>query len=152
MTSPAVTIAMTYDGVDIQDVEGIHLQITRGLLETATIRGVDVTVPGLDWQVPRPRRYHERRVLLAGFVRGTGPTQADRRADFRDNIDILVALFDEVGGFKDLVLTLENGDVRTLPCRTIEDGRIINEQVISEFGYLSIEMYALGEWEGIGDD
>lgn len=146
MTSALAAIGLTYDGTDLQDPAGIFLEVTRGLFETGDTRGVDVTVPGLDGQVVRPRRFHERRIQLAGFVRGDGLDQATRRADFWNNLDILRALFDETGLPKPTVAIMPDGTTRTCDARTLPDGRIVVEQVQSEFATVSIEMVALEDW------
>jgi len=146
MTSSIAPVALTYDGTDIQDTDGIFLEITLGLFETGDTRGVDVTVPGADGQVVRPRRFHQRKVLLAGFVRGVGVDQSSARAAYWGNLDAVRTLFDETGLPKDLVATLPDGSVRTIAARTIPDGRILNEQAASEFAFVSIELLALEDW------
>lgn len=146
MTTVLAAVGLTYDGTDLQDPDGILLEITRGLFETGDTRGVDVTVPGLDGQVVRPRRFHERRILLAGYVRGDGMDQATRRADFWNNLDQLRTLFDETGLPKALVATVPDGTTRTCDARTLPDGRIVVEQIQSEFATVSIELVALEDW------
>lgn len=146
MTSPVATVALTYDAVDIQDLDGIHLQITKGLFEVANVRGTDVVVPGADGRTIRPRRFDRRQILLAGEVRAAGdvPDQDDRRSDYRDNLNTLRTLFDETGTAKDLVATLENGEVWTCPARCVD--RIVNEAILSEEAKVSIELEALSDW------
>lgn len=146
MTSPLAVVGLTYDGTDVQDTTGIMLEITMGLFETGDTRGIDVTVPGLDGQVVRPRRFHQRKILLAGWVRGAGADTATRQADYWDNLDALRELFDETGVPKDLVATVPDGTTRTCAARCVPDGRILNEQVHSEFAYVSIELVALEDW------
>lgn len=148
MTSSVAVIQLTYDGVDILDIDGIHLELVQGLFESATTRGIDVTVPGADGQVARPRRFHERQIVLDGFVRGSGTFQDERQSSYRANLDTLVALFEEGGGAsvqpKVLEAITEDGLVRWIPARTVS--RIQNEAVKGEFTLANIELLAVRDW------
>jgi hypothetical protein len=144
MTSGAVSIPLTFDGVDIQDLDGLHLEIVQGLNESPTVRGEDVTIPSADGQTYRPRRFHERRILLSGFVRGDGAAQSDRRADYRQNVKSMQALFSTTAAPADLVATLEDGTTATIVCRTLSVLSV--ERVPSEWADLSIELLALEDW------
>lgn len=144
MTSPWAPIALTFDGTDIQDVDGLHLEITQGLGDSPAVRGVDVTVPGADGQVSRPRRFHERRILLSGFVRGSGASEADRQADYRTNVRAMLALFDVTAAAADLVATLEDGATATAAARTLSVMSV--ERVPAEWADVSIELLAVEDW------
>lgn len=148
MSSATATIGLTYDGADIQVLEGLYLELREGLDESPTERGVDVTVPGLDGQVPRPRRFHERRLLLSGWVRGSGDTTEERRADYRTTVRVMQQLFPSGGGNAvepaDLVAQLENGATATIPCRCLSIAA--NNVIPSEFTYISIELLAVEDW------
>lgn len=144
MTSTAATIPTSYNGVDVQDLDGIFLEITGGLSDSPTVRGVDVLIPKADGQTARPRRFQERRILISGFVRGTGSTQADQRADYRSNMRSLLSLFDAAAAPADLVAELEDGSTATVACRTLSVASV--EPVQSEYGTVSIEMLAVEDW------
>jgi hypothetical protein len=144
MTSALATIALTYNAIDIQVFDSIFLEITHGLSDSPTVRGIDVTVPGLVGQVARPRRFHERRILLSGFVRGDGDTEAGRRTSFRANMDVLLALFDAAGDPHALVATAEDGSTRSIEARTLSVMSI--EQSPSEWADVSIELVAVADW------
>lgn len=144
MTSPWAPIALTYNAIDIQDADGIHLEITAGLNDSPTVRGIDVTVPGADGQVARPRKFHERRVLLSGFVRGDGATESDRRSDYQDKMTTLVGLFDVTAAPVDLVATLPNSAVGTIAARALSVA--CAELVPAEFANVSIELLAVEDW------
>lgn len=148
MTTTAAPIGLNFDGVDIQDLDGLFLQITQGLSDSPTVRGIDVTVPKADGQTPRPRRFHERRIVLTGWVRGSGSTQADRRADYRVNVDAMLALFQTGGGAgyepADLIATPEDGSTRTVAARTLSVQT--GEVVAGEFANVSIELLAVEDW------
>ena len=144
MTSPIVTIALTYAASDVQDLDGRHLEITQGLGDSPTVRGTDVTVPGAAGQTARPRRFHERRILLTGFVRGSGATEADRQADYRTNVRAMLALFDATAAPADLVATLEDDATATIAARTLSVATV--ERVPGEWADVSIELLAVEEW------
>lgn len=149
MTTTAATIGLTYDGTDIQDLDGLFLEITQGLDDSPTsVRGVDVTVPGADGQTARPRRFHERRIVLAGFVRGSGFDTEDRQADYRANVRDMLVLFETGGGAAytpaDLVVTLEDGSTQTVQARTLS---VITVPVIpSEYSSVSVELLVVAAW------
>lgn len=150
MSTTATTIALTYNGADIQNLDGLFLEITSGLDDSPTsVRGVDVTVPGIDGQTPRPRRFHERRIILTGYVRGTGATQTDRRADYRVNVRAMHNLFPTGGGAavepEDLVVYLEDGDTATIAARCLNI--VADNAIPSEFTRISIELLAVEDWD-----
>lgn len=147
MTSAIAIIGLTYAATDVQDFDGLHLEITQGLGDSPTVRGTDVTVPGAAGQTARPRKFHERRLLLAGpnsFVRGDGATEALRQADYRTNVRAMLALFDPAAAPADLVATLENGYTATIAARTLSVATV--ELVPSEWAAVSIELLALEDW------
>jgi hypothetical protein len=149
MTSAIAAIGVSFGGFDVQDIDGLHLEITQGLNDSPTVRGIDVTVPGLDGQIVRPRKFHERRLLLSGFVRGSGSTHDDRQASYRANVRLMNALFDPALTPDDLVATLEDGSLATCAARTLD---VKAPDVIpSEFAYVSIELLALEDWAYSGD-
>lgn len=149
MTSAVAPVGLVFDSVDLQDLDGLFLEITQGLSDSpSSVRGVDVTVPGTDGQTSRPRRFHERRLVLSGFVRGSGATHSDRQADYRGNIRAMLDLFETGGGASyappDLVATLEDGSIATIAARATS---VVSVEVVSgEYANVSVELLAVEEW------
>lgn len=142
MVSPAV-IAGTYDGEALQQVNGegdlvLYLVPTQGLNDPPEVRGEDWTVPGLDGQQPRPRRPHERRIVLSGFVRGKQADTATSQAFYRARVRYLNDLYDTARLPADLVLELEDGSTATISARPLN--MIFNERVVSEWADLTVEL------------
>jgi hypothetical protein len=147
MTTAAAAIGLTYKAIDIQAPDfSIFLEITQGLDDSPDVRGVDVTVPAADEQTARPRRFHQRKILLAGHVMGNGSDQATARANYRLSRQVLSALFDATAAPGDLVATLEDGSTATIPCRTLPGGLAAIEVIPSEYARLSIELLAIEDW------
>lgn len=144
MTTNAATIGLTYNGTDVQSLDGIFLELLPGAFDSPTVRGVDVLVPKADGQTARPRKFHERRIPIGGFIRGAGATRVLQMADYRANVRALLALFDATAAPLDLVAELEDGSAATIPCRTLSVATM--EPVQSEYGTVSIEMLAVEEW------
>lgn len=144
MTTTAATIGLTYNAVDVQSLDGIFLELLPGAFDSPTVRGVDVLIPKADGQTARPRKFHERRFLIGGFVRGAGSTRAIQMGDFRSNMRTLTTLFDATAAPLDLVAELEDGSTATVSCRTLSVAS--TEPVQSEYGSVSIEMLAVEEW------
>lgn len=143
MTSPAV-IALTYAGTDIQDVDGIFLEITKGLAEGPDVRGADVIIPGLDGRLARPRRADITKIELHGWVRGVDTDESGDRSDFADNRAAFSALFDPTAAPADLVASLENGDTATISARTLPT--ILFQNVVPSFAEVNVELEGLGTW------
>lgn len=149
MTTPLATVAVEYDGTDVQTSDlGIFLEITAGLDDSAEVRGEDVTIPYSPGRLPRPRRFDRRRILLEGFVRGLGETRAEAMADYRTNRRLLAATFDPERETATLRVVLEDGDVARIDARPLSIEA--NEVLRSEFAYLSVELEAVSDWEGLG--
>ena len=149
MSSDVAVIGLTYDGADIQVLDGLFLEITQGLDGSPTaVRGIDTTVPGADGQVARPRRFHERRIALEGFVRGVGATTADAQAEYRVNVRAMNILFETGGGAavepKDLVCYLEDGTTATVPARTLAVEPTL--RIPSEWSDVAVVLLAVEDW------
>jgi hypothetical protein len=142
MTSPLATIGLTYDAEDLQDFDlGIVLHITQGLNEAPDVRGKDVLVPGLDGQIPRPRRPHQLRLVLMGDVWGPGADTAARRSAYRVNQRFLRELFSPARDPADLVALAEDGSTWTISARPLNT--IPVEQVPSEHATISVELLSI---------
>lgn len=145
MTSAAAVIGLTYRGSDIQDTDGIFLEIVRGLLDGREVRGVDLIVPSSEGQIVRNRVAHRRMIELRGWIRGvdTGGEDADRE-DFAANRDVFTTLFDETLDPGDLVATLEDGSERTIAARTLN---VLPDQVVPSFVRVSVELESVApDW------
>lgn len=144
MTSLIAVIGITFDGVDVQDIDGLFLEIVGGLSDSPTVRGIDVTIPGAAGQVARPRKFHERRPLLQGWIRGFGPNQDERQAVYRQGITAMLELFDATAVPAPLVLMLEDGSTASVDARTLQVATV--ELVKGEYANVSIEMLAVEDW------
>lgn len=149
MTTDIAAIGLEYDLVDIQDTDGIFLQIVSGLDDGYDVRGQDVVVPSADGRVVRPRRFDRIVVVLEGYVRGVGVDQDAARMDYRANRRILADLFAPDRDVADLRVVLEDGDIARLSCRPMPSMALV-EVVQSEFANVSIELEAVSRWEGLG--
>ena len=148
MSSPVAIIGLAYDATDLQESSlDIFLTITYGLNESYEVRGKDVLVPGADGMVPRPRRPHSHKILLAGHVRGSGADQAAQRADYRTNMRTLRTVFDPARSPADLVAELEDGSTWTITARPVSPGILAAERIPSEWADVSIELLSVApDW------
>lgn len=142
MTSGLASIGVTFDSVDLQPSDRtFFLEITQGLNEPPEVRGVDVVVPGLDGQVPRPRRRDRLTIVLTGWIQGQGADQDARRSDFRATAETIRGLFHPAGDPATIQVTLENAAVQENTARPLNV--IWNEVIKSEFAYISVELVSV---------
>ena len=141
MTSAAAVVGLTYRGTDIQDLDGIFLEIYRGLFEPVEVRGVDLVVPSATGQSVRNRKGHRRSIGLRGWIRGVDSSapidEAGDRADFATNRAAFETLFDPTLDPGALVATLEDGSSRTIDARTLN---AIPDQAVPTLVYVDIEL------------
>lgn len=144
MTAPA-TIGLTYRGSNIQDLDGIWLEIVRGLNEGPAVRGVDVVVPAAVGRQVRNRVADNRTLELRGWVRGVaGYDEADDLEAFATQRTTFGALFDPTLDPGALVATLEDGSTVTIDARTLNS---VWEQVVPSFHRVSVELESVDpEW------
>jgi len=148
MTAPAI-IDVTFDGVSVQDTDGLFLEIVLGLYDGLDVRGDDVTVPYLAGRVPRARRAHTRRILLVGWCRGSGATEDLRRLDYRANRENMELLFALDAMPATLEVTYSDLSTRTISARTLNI--IPTPQIPAEFADISIELLSTDpNWVGSG--
>jgi hypothetical protein len=138
MTSDVATLGLTFSGTDVQDFEGLFLEVVSGLYDGTDVRGEDVTIPYLEGQIPRARRLHTRRIMLKGFCRGSGATQDLRRLAYRASRTNAELLFAQDAMPDDLVVLYSDGSSRTITARTLNI--IAIELVPSEYASLDIEL------------
>jgi hypothetical protein len=141
MTSPAAVVTLTYRTNDVQDIDGIFLEIVRGGPgEVAEVRGVDHLIPGLTGMRAGNRKLNRRVIELRGFVRGDGATEAAQRDDYWDNRIILAGWFDPtVTGA--LLATLPAGNQFTIQARTLPP--ILFDQRAPSFASVGIQLESI---------
>jgi len=141
MTSAAAVVGLTYRGTDIQDTDGIFLEIYRGLIEPVEVRGVDLIVPSRSGQIVRNRKGHRLGIGLRGWIRGVDASapidEAGDRSDFATNRAAFRTLFDPTLDPGALVATLEDGSSRTIDARTLN---VIPDQVVPTFVRVDVEL------------
>ncbi len=141
MTTNAAAIGLTFHGVDIQDLDGIYLELVRGVNEVAEVRGVDLVVPSRPGQIKRNRVRHRLPIELRGWIRGVASSEATDRADFVANREVFKALFDPTREPGDLNVTLEDGSTEDISVRTLN---VIAETIVPTFVRVSVEMESVG--------
>lgn len=141
MTSAAAVVGLTYRGTDIQDTDGIFLEIYRGLVEPVEVRGVDLIVPSRAGQIVRNRVGHRKSIGLRGWIRGVDTTnpidESGDRSDFATNRAAFNTLFDTTLDPGALVATLEDGSSKTIDARTLN---VIPDEVVPTFVRVDIEL------------
>jgi hypothetical protein len=141
MTSTAAVVGLTYRGTDIQDTDGIFLEIYRGLVEPVEVRGQDLIVPAFAGQIVRNRQGHRLGIGLRGWIRGVDASapidEAGDRSDFATNRTAFRALFDRRLDPGALVATLEDGSSLTIDARTLN---VIPDQVVPTLVYVDVEL------------
>lgn len=137
MTSAAAVIGLTYRGTDIQDTDGIFLEIYRGLLDGREVRGIDLIVPSSEGQIVRNRVAHRRAIGLRGWIRGVAGDEDDDRADFAMNRAAFLTLFDETLEPGELSATLEDGSIQTIDARTLN---VIPNIVVPSYWGVDVEL------------
>ena len=121
MTSNVATVALTFGGTDLGDIDGtlIDRVMYGGPDEPSPVRGRDDVALGKDGKVLRNRRSDVRRIEIRGWVTGTGSTVADQVADYWDNRVTLGTLM-EPKTTRTLLATLLNGDSYSINARPVE--------------------------------
>lgn len=138
MSSDAAVVGLTYRGTDIQDIDGIFLEIVRGLTEVVEVRGQDLIVPAREGQIVRNRVGHRLPIELRGWIRGVGASdEDDDRTDFATNRTAFRALFNPRLDPGALVATLEDGSTQTIDARTLN---VITDPVVPTFERVSVEL------------
>lgn len=88
-------MGLTFRGTDIQTAN-IFLDITRGYAEPAAVRGRDIIIVGRAGRTETSvvRKKDVRRILLEGWVLGTGASLVLKQQSWRSSTDTLMALMD----------------------------------------------------------
>lgn len=149
MTSAAAVVGLTYRGTDIQDIDGIYLEIVTGLIEVPQVRGVDLVVPSSAGRTVRNRVADRLSIELRGFIRGvataTGVSGEDEdRADFATNRAAFRSLFDPTLDPGPLVALLEDGSYQHLDARTLN---VISDVQVPSWVNVSVELESVdADW------
>ena len=146
MTTEAAPVTLTYNSTDVQDLDGIFLEIVRGAPgEPAEVRGRDDVAIGREGRMARNRLPDVRIVELVGWIRGTGADEDAQRSDYWDNRITFDSLFSTTT-IRVLHATLPNGDAYTLNCRVRPP--VLFRQVVPAFATLSLELESVDpDWE-----
>lgn len=140
--------AVSYAGYELTElVDGtprILTQVVRGLDQPRGVRGADTVIPGATGRIRRIRVSDTLVIELLVTVMAVGSSEAEQRADLREVIDELVALFDPVNGDAELVASLEDDSLRSIMAAPVNvlpstDLSIPTRRV------LSVELEAVGE-------
>jgi hypothetical protein len=146
---PVVERGVTYRGTSlvefVSDVPRIVLRCVSGLDSGPQVRGVDTLIPSAAGMVPRNRVRHIRRIVLEGFVMGTGADHDAQRADFRDAIEEMRDLFDPTLSAGTLIVDLEDGGTATISARTMPEEPEWGEDSLPTYRALSVELEAVGD-------
>lgn len=137
MSSPVAVIGLTFRGTDIQDLDGLFLEITGGLDELPEVRGEDTVVPGLAGRVSQNRIADRRELELEGYVRGVGADEEGDRSAYRTNVIAMQALFDPTLDPGELVASLEDGSTATINARALN---IVGAQKMPSFKLVSVKL------------
>lgn len=97
-------MGMTYRGTDVQTAN-IFLDLIRGYAEPPEARGADDVVPGATGRSQGTWAKDTRRIILEGWVQGTGATEAAQQQSWRTSTDALMALMDHTLSAGALVIT-----------------------------------------------
>jgi hypothetical protein len=149
MASDVAVVGLTYRGTDIQDIDGIFLEIYRGLVEPLEPRGVDLVVPSRPGQIVRNRVGHRLPIELRGFIRGVSADgEADDRADFAANRGAFRVLFDTTLDPGDLVAALEDGSSMLIAARTLN---VVPRPRVPTYVEVSVELESVDpDWVASG--
>lgn len=147
MSSPAAVVGLMFRGVDIQDLDGLYLEIILGLDGIPEVRGEDSVVPALVGRVPRNRIADRLAIELDGFVRGVGSSETTDREDYRANVASMQALFDPELDPGLLEATLEDGTVATIHARTLT---MLEESIVPTYKHVNFELESVDPRWSVG--
>jgi hypothetical protein len=137
---------LTYDGTSIQTSPiGIHVEITKGLNESATVRGEDDVVASMTGRVSYPRIADVLPIEGSGVLLGIGDDVSEQMESYRTAMAALRALL--AGGKltpKVLSGTLEDGSTATI------NARVVDYQVTEKVASLAAELKIA--WESVDPD
>lgn len=146
MSSPAAVVGLTFDGVDVQlpDLQ-IFLEIKRGLNESPTVRGVDVTVPALAGRVEGNRVNDVLSIELEGIACADEAlsTRAEQLESYRENAATVRELFRPDRLRAQLVAELEDGRTLAIMAKPLP-GHTWNEH--PDHAHIGLDLEGYGDW------
>lgn len=147
---PATLTDLTFGGADLQRADlSIHLDIVSGLNDGKRVRGTDTVIPSMRGRVARNRIADGRDIILAGWLQGTGSSEANRLASYQNLRDEVEAIFDPEDAPATLVGQAQDGTWREIDCRTVSI--VWDPAVINGVGQLSISLDAAeADWTVTG--
>lgn len=86
-------MGFSFRGTDLQTAN-IHFDLVRGFAEPPDVRGSDDIIPGAAGREQGAWQADTRRLVLEGWVKGTGATEAAKQQSWRSQTDALMALLD----------------------------------------------------------
>jgi hypothetical protein len=117
---PARLTNLTFDAADLQRSDlSLHLDIVSGLNDGLEVRGTDTVVPSAAGRVFRDRKRDVRHIVLAGWIQGTGSTEANRQASYQNICDELEALFALDADPATIIGEARDGTWRSIDARTM---------------------------------
>lgn len=138
---PATLSDLTFGGVDLQRPDlSIHLDLISGLNDGKRVRGQDTVIPGARGRTARDRMADGRDIVLAGWLQGTGATEALRLASYQNLRDEMEALFDPEDAPDTIVGKAADGTWREIDARTVSI--VWDPAPVNGLGRLSIAMDA----------
>jgi hypothetical protein len=152
MTTAVSTVALSYDGTDLQPSD-LHflLKVYRGLWEPPSVRGTDTVIPAAEGRFEGNRVNDVQRIELRGWVRSTPATDSDVEDavdSYQDTLLSLRTLFANNRDRADLVATLRDGTAMTISARPMN---ILTAEVIEGWiTTISVELEGYGDWEAGG--
>jgi hypothetical protein len=124
MTNPAAVVPLTYDGVDLQELDfTLFLEIAKGLDSPPGVRGRDQVIPKDEGRWAMLRRSDMLPIQLVGIVCGDD-TLSSRlliRQSHAVMRELVRDLFHPARDPAPLVATLEDGTVKTIDARPLPD-------------------------------
>lgn len=151
MPTDVAPVTLTAGGNDIQDLDGIFLELVRGGPgELADLRGGNYVAPRLAGRVRGNRLGDIRPITLRGFVTGTGANEDAARGDYWDNRVTLASYF-PVNTETALVAGLASGDSYTITVLPVGSRAITYNQVVPSMALVVVELESLDpDWELVG--
>lgn len=125
----------------------IVLQCIKGLDDSPSVRGEDTIIPGTAGRTARVRVRDRRIIELAGWVFGTGSTDAAQTDDLRDALEELRTLFDPTDDPQTLVIDLEDGTrTATITARTRNMAVAREDLIVARKVSVELESVSSTDW------
>lgn len=139
MTTSIAVVGLRFDGVDVQDIDGLclHSILRGGPGEPSEGRGGSVVIPRKVGRFWLNRRRDHRGIELGGFIRGTGSDEAAQREDHYANLLAFETLF-SASNRAELEATLPGGGIYTIQAITVPP--VVFDRIVPAYWELTIPM------------